>query len=109
LITLITLHIVNPENRDKALWLLTENTRLARKAKGFISREIFFSKKDPNKGYSITSWETEADMDRFLKSPERPPLDHEGPEKRVYLNDPSERVLLFSSTDSDRYELVPVP
>ena len=48
-------------------------------------------------------------MDRFLKSPERPPLDHEGEEKRVYLNDPSGRVLLFSSTDSDRYELVPVP
>lgn len=109
MITLITLHIVNPENHEKAMWLLKENTRLARKAKGFVSRDIFFSRKDPTKGYSITSWQTEADMDRFLKSPERPPLDHEGEEKRVYLNDPAGRVLLFSSTDSDRFELVPVP
>ena len=109
MITLVTLHIVNPESHDKAMWLLKENTRLARKAKGFVARDILFSKKDPTKGYSITSWETEADMDRFLKSPERPPLDHEGKENRVYLKEPGGRVLLFTSTDSDRYELVPVP
>ena len=109
MITLVTLHIVNEENREQALWLLKENTRLARKAKGFVSRDILFSNKDPSKGYSITTWESEADMDRFLKSPERPPLEYEGEETRVYLKTPKGRVLLFTRTDSDRYELVPVP
>jgi heme-degrading monooxygenase HmoA len=109
MITLITLHIVHEENREKAIWLLKKNTELARKAKGFISRDILFSKKDASKGYSITTWETEEDMDRFLKSPERPPLEYEGPETRVYLKTDQGRVLLFSRTDSDRYERVEVP
>jgi heme-degrading monooxygenase HmoA len=109
MITLITLHIVHEANRDQALWLLKRNTELARQAKGFVSREILFSKKDPSKGYSITTWESAADMDRFLKSPDRPPLEYEGEETRVYLKTPEGRVLLFSRTDSDRYELLPVP
>lgn len=109
MITLITLHIVNEENRDKAMWLLKKNSELARKAKGFISRDIMFSKKDPLKGYSITTWETEQDMDNFLKSPERPPLEMEGPETRVYLKTKEGRMLLFTRTDSDRYERVDVP
>jgi hypothetical protein len=48
-------------------------------------------------------------MDRFLKSPDRPPLEYEGEETRVYLKTPEGRVLLFTRTDSDRYELLPVP
>jgi heme-degrading monooxygenase HmoA len=108
MITLITLHIVHEANRDQALWLL-RNTELARQAKGFVSRDILFSKKDPSMGYSITTWESAADMDRFLKSPDRPPLEYEGEETRVYLKTPEGRVLLFSRTDSDRYELLPVP
>ena len=110
MITLVTLHIVNEAHREQALWLLKRNTELARQAKGFVSRDILFSKKDPSRGYSITTWESEADMDRFLKSPDRPPLEHEGDEKRVYLRTPEGgRVLLFTRTDSDRYELIPVP
>jgi heme-degrading monooxygenase HmoA len=109
MITLVTLHIVNEANWEQALWLLKRNTELARQAKGFVSRDILFSKKDPSKGYSITTWESEADMDRFLKSPDRPPLEYEGEETRVYLKTPGGRVLLFTRTDSDRYELIPVP
>ena len=109
MIRLITLHVVNEPNRELALWLLKRNTELARQAKGFVSRDIFFSKKDPSKGYSITTWESEADMERFLKSPERPPLEYEGEETRVYLRRPEGRVLLFTRTDSDRYEVIPVP
>jgi heme-degrading monooxygenase HmoA len=109
MITQVTLHIVNEPNREQALWLLKRNTELARQAKGFVSRDILFSRKDPSKGYRITTWESEADMDRFLKSPERPPLEYEGEETRVYLKTPEGRVLLFTRTDSDRYELIPVP
>ena len=41
-------------------------------------------------------------MDRFLESPERPPLEHEGDGTRVYLKTPEGRVLLFARTDSAR-------
>jgi quinol monooxygenase YgiN len=109
MITLVTLHIVHEPNRDQALWLLKRNTELARQAKGFVSRDILFSRKDPSKGYSITTWESEADMDRFLQSPDRPPLGYEGEETRVYLKTSQGRLLLFSRTDSDRYDPVPVP
>jgi heme-degrading monooxygenase HmoA len=109
MITLVTLHIVHEPNREQALWLLKRNTELARQAKGFVSRDILFSRKDPSKGYSITTWASEADMDRFLKSPDRPALEYEGEETRVYLKTPQGRLLLFSRTDSDRYDPVPVP
>jgi heme-degrading monooxygenase HmoA len=107
MITLVTLHVVHEPNRDQALWLLRRNTELARRAPGFVSREVLFSRKDPSRGYSITTWESEADLDRFLRSPERPPLLYEGEETRVYLETPEGRVLLFSRTDSDRYEALP--
>jgi hypothetical protein len=48
-------------------------------------------------------------MDRFLQSPDRPPLEYEGEETRVYLKTSQGRLLLFSRTDSDRYDPVPVP
>jgi heme-degrading monooxygenase HmoA len=109
MVTMINLHIVNPEQRERAIRLLKKNTELARKAKGFISREIYFSTKDPLKGYSIATWETRADMEAFLKSPGRPALVTEGPEKRVYEKTPDGNVLLFTSTDPDVFELVEVP
>ncbi len=48
-------------------------------------------------------------MKRFLKSPERPPLEHEGPDKTVYDITPKGRVLLFTRTYSDVFDVVPVP
>ncbi len=109
MITLVTLHIVDEAHREQALWLLRRNTELARQARGFVSREVVFSTRDPSKGYSITTWETEEDMDRFLKSPERPPLEYEGEERRVYLKTPAGRLLLFTHTDSERCEALPAP
>jgi heme-degrading monooxygenase HmoA len=107
MITLVTLHVVHEPNREQALWLLRRNTELARQAKGFVSREVVFSRKDPSKGYSITTWDSEEDMDRFLRSPARPPLEYEGEETRVYLKTPEGRVLLFTRTDSERCEALP--
>jgi heme-degrading monooxygenase HmoA len=109
MITMINLHIVNPEQRERAIRLLKKNTELARKAKGFISREIFFSINDPLKGYSIATWQTREDMEAFLRSPGRPSLEIEGKEKRVYEKTPEGNVLLFTSTDPDLFELVEVP
>jgi heme-degrading monooxygenase HmoA len=109
MVTLVTLHIVNEAHREQALWLLRRNTELARHAKGFVSREVLFSNKDPSKGYSITTWESEEDMERFLKSPERPPLEYEGEETRVYLKTPTGRLLLFTRTDSERCQSLPAP
>jgi heme-degrading monooxygenase HmoA len=107
MVTLVTLHVVHEPNRERALWLLRRNTELARRAKGFVSREVLFSTQEPSKGYSITTWESEEDMDRFLRSPERPPLEYEGEETRVYLRTPEGRILLFTRTDSQRCRALP--
>ena len=109
MVTMINLHIVNPQQRDRAIWLLKKNTELARKAKGFVSRHIYFSTTDPLRGYSIATWETREDMENFLKSPERPALVTEGPEKRVYEDTPNGKALLFTSTSPEIFELVDVP
>ncbi len=109
MVTMITLHIVAEENKQQALALLKKNTELARKAKGFVARDILFSSKDPLKGYSITAWETREDMENFRLSPERPPLVYEGAETRVYEKTPAGLVLLFSRTDTDIFELLEVP
>lgn len=109
MVTMINLHMVNPEQRERAIRLLKKNTELARRAKGFISREIYFSAKNPLKGYSIATWKTREDMEAFLKSPGRPALVTEGAEKRVYEKTPDGNVLLFTSTDPDVFELVEVP
>lgn len=106
MVTMINLHIVNKENLEEAMTLLKENTDLAKKAKGFVSRQIFFSLKDPTKGYSITTWETKEDMEAFRINPERPPIVTEGEEKRVYAKTKKGKVLLFTRTDPDIFELV---
>jgi heme-degrading monooxygenase HmoA len=109
MITQINLHIVNPAERERAIRLLKKNTELARKAKGFISREIYFSAKDPLKGYSIATWASREDLEAFRINPDRPPLVIEGPEKRVYEKTPDGNVLLFTSTDPEIYEVIEVP
>ena len=106
MVTMINLHIVNNENREQAMALLKENTDLAKKAKGFVSRQVFFSVKDPTKGYSITTWETREDMEAFRVNPERPPMVTEGEEKRVYEKTAKGNILLFTRTDPDIFELV---
>ncbi len=106
MVTMITLHMVNKEKVEQAMALLEKNTELAAKAKGLVSRQVLFSRKDPLKGYSITTWETKEDMEAFRLNPERPPIltDPEG--GAVYEKTPQGNVLLFTSTDTDIYDLV---
>ena len=104
--TQITLHIVAKENYDKAMDLLKVNTQLAKKAKGFVSREVFFDINDSLKGYSITSWKTKKDLEVFRDSPERPPLSIEGTDRSVYLLTKKAKVLLFTRTDSAVFKIV---
>ena len=107
MVTMITLHLLAQENFDQAIALLKINTELSRKAKGFISRNIYFSSKNHLKGYSVTTWETREDCDNFAASPERPPLNAEG--DLVYEITDNGPVLLFTYTDSDVFEVMDVP
>jgi heme-degrading monooxygenase HmoA len=106
---MITLHMLSEENREQAKWVLTRNTELARKAKGFISRNIYFCIDDPLKGYSITQWESREDQENFKRNPERPPLKAEGKGGAIYLQTDDGPVLVFTSTDSHLYETLDVP
>ena len=106
MVTMITLHMVNKEKQEQAMALLRKNTELAGKAKGLVSRQVLFSQKNSLKGYSITTWETREDMEAFRVNPERPPIVTEGEEGRVYEKTPEGKVLLFTHTDTDIYELV---
>ena len=107
MVTMITLHLLAADNFDQAIALLEINTHLSRKAKGFISRNIYFSTKDRLKGYSVTTWETREDCDNFAASPERPPLEADG--DLVYEITDNGPVLLFTYTDSDIFEVMAVP
>jgi heme-degrading monooxygenase HmoA len=103
MVTMITLHLVEKENRGQAMALLKKNTELAKRAKGFVSRQVVFSVNDSLKGYSITTWKTREDLEAFRVNPDRPPLVTEG--KRIYEKTPRGNVLLFTHTDTDIFEL----
>ncbi len=105
MVTLITLHMLSPDDYDQSMGVLTKNTELACKAPGFITRKVLIDVNDKLKGYSMTSWETQKNMDDFLASPERPPLEFEGEEKRVYEITPSGRIMVFSLTNSDSFTI----
>lgn len=105
MVTMITLHYISQENRKEAMELLKKNTDLATKAKGLVSRQVFISEKDPLKGYSVTCWETREDMEAFRLNPERPKMMYEGDEKRIYIQSDKGKILLFTKTDTDIYEL----
>ena len=104
--TQITLHMVNEKNYDKAMDLLRVNTQIAKKVKGFVSRQVYFDVKDPLKGYSLTSWDTREDLEAFRDNPDRPPLSIEGPDNSVYLIADNAKLLLFPYTDSGVFEIV---
>ncbi len=105
MITLITLHMLSRGNYGQAMGVLTKNTELARKAKGFVSRRVLIDVEDRLKGYSITTWESREDMDAFLKSPERPTLEFEGEEMKVYEKTSSGRVLVFTHVDTGIFKI----
>lgn len=105
-VTRLTLHIIYEKNRRQAIALLNKNTVLARKAKGFVSRHVYFAKEDPLKGYSITTFRTRKDLEAFTANPERPPLEIRGPTREVHLKTTKGSVLLFKQTESSLYEEV---
>ena len=109
MVTMITMHMLSEQNREKAQWVLTTNTELARRAKGFISRNIYFCVDDPLKGYSITTWETRDDLENFKVSPERPPLKSDVKGGPIHLQTEDGAVLVFTSTDTDIFEVLDVP
>ena len=105
-ITRLTLHIVCKKNRRRALALLNKNTELAREARGFVARHVYFAQDDPLRGYSITTFKTRKDMDAFSANPERPPLEFKGKARKVYERTRRGSVLLFTHTESALYEEV---
>lgn len=109
MVTMITMHMLAEENREKALWVLTTNTELARKAKGFISRNIYFCVDDWLKGYSITTWESREDLENFKQNPQRPPLKGEVKGGAIDLVTDDGPLLMFTSTDSEIFEVLAVP
>jgi heme-degrading monooxygenase HmoA len=108
MVTMITLHMLSEQNREKAVWVLTTNTELARKAKGFISRNIYFCVDDPLKGYSITTWESRKDLENFKQNPDRPPLKSVVKGGAINLETDDGPVLMFTSTDTDIFEVLDV-
>ncbi len=104
--TQITLHMVNEKNYNEAMELLKVNTQIAKKVKGFVSRQVYFDVNNPLKGYSLTSWETREDLEAFRGNPDRPALSIEGPDDSVYLITDNDRLLLFPYTDSGVFEIV---
>ena len=109
MVTMITLHMLYAENREQAVGVLTKNTELAREAKGFVSRNIYFCVDDPLKGYSITTWESREDLENFRSNPARPPLKGDGKGGAIHLETPDGPVLVFTSTDTSVFERLHVP
>jgi len=104
MITIVVLHVIAEENRDLALGLISRNTEKAKQFPGFISRRILHSLDDPCCCYSVTSWRTQADIDRFRNRPDRPQLDVEGEERRIYERTPAGCILLFTRTRTETCE-----
>ena len=73
--TTISIHQVNPGQKETALDIFKTNTILGRNQQGFISRDIFVSVEDPMKITTVTSWETKSQLEAWAKNPERPKRD----------------------------------
>jgi heme-degrading monooxygenase HmoA len=101
MITIVVLHVIAEENRDAALALIERNGADARKFPGFVSRRMLFSRDDPLRCYSVTSWRSWEDVERFRTRTDRPPLDIEGEERRIYEWSPAGRILLFTRSATE--------
>src|SRR5207253_7138874 len=106
MITRIALHVLSAENKDRAIALLDRNTEAIRKAKGFVSRDVYFSRTDPMTNYCVTTFETQEDWDNYFKQPGRPKLVFEGKgaDKQIYEETPEGRFLLFTRSVIDVFE-----
>ncbi|MBM3597322.1 MAG: hypothetical protein FJX35_03860 [Alphaproteobacteria bacterium] len=106
MITRIALHVIAPENRERALDLLNRNTAMMRKSKGFVSREVYFSTNDPLTCYCVSTFESHEAWADYFKQPGRPSLtfEGEGQDKRIYEDTPDGRFLLFTRAVIDTFE-----
>jgi heme-degrading monooxygenase HmoA len=100
MITVLVLHVIAPENRAQAEALIARNTADSKRARGFLSRRILYSVDDPLLCYSITSWRTQADLEAFRARPDRPSVEIEGEERRIYELTGSDRRMLFTRSET---------
>jgi heme-degrading monooxygenase HmoA len=101
MITVVVLHVIAKENRAQAEFLIERNTNDSKRAEGFVSRRILFSVEDPLRCYSVTSWRSRKDLENFRTRPNRPVLEIEGAERRIYQQPPSGRQLLFTESSTE--------
>ncbi len=106
MITILVLHVIAAENRAQAEALIARNSADAKNAPGFVSRRILYSVDDPLLCYSVTSWRAEADFDAFRTRPDRPAVETEGEERRIYERTNTGRRLLFTRSESQICEAV---
>jgi len=100
MITVLVLHVIAAENRAKAEALIVRNTADAKRAQGFVSRRILYSVDNPLLCYSVTSWRTQADLDAFRTRSDRPAVEIEGEERRIYERTNTDRRLLFTRSET---------
>jgi len=100
MITVLVMHVIAPENRAQAEALIARNTADSKRARGFVSRRIVYSVDDPLLCYSITSWRTQADLEAFRARPDRPSVEIEGEERRIYERTATGRRMLFARSET---------
>ena len=94
MITLVALHWMGPDKKERGLGAFRSNTDRARKARGFVSRLALESTTDPTLWTTVTTWETMEDYNDFQNDPNRPKPDPSNPhfdklERDVYEVDES--------------------
>jgi len=104
MITVVVLHVIADENRAQAEALIKRNSEDSKHAQGFVSRRILYSVADPLRCYSVTSWRTRAELESFRTRPDRPAVEIEGDERRIYELTPGGRRLLFTESTTETCE-----
>jgi len=65
--TAISVHYTNPGQKELAIKVLKNNTILCRGQEGFISRDIFVSIENHLEITTVTSWETKAHLEVWIR------------------------------------------
>ena len=79
MITLIALHWMGPDKKERGLNAFRHNSSRATKAKGFISRLALESTTDSELWTTVTTWETMDDYNNFQNDPNKPKSDPNNP------------------------------
>ncbi len=94
MITLVALHWMGPDKKERGMGAFRSNTERAKSAKGFVSRLALKSTTDPELWTTVTTWESMDDYNNFQNDPNRPKPDPNIPhfdklERDVYEVDES--------------------